>query len=63
MDSLKPEIEHPYTVRSGANLKKEGIFLILEIEAEDTVALRALLNAHIRLINSMLNVLDVLRVL
>jgi tRNA threonylcarbamoyladenosine modification (KEOPS) complex Pcc1 subunit len=58
--SLRPEIKNPSTMRSKANLKKEGMFLILKIEAKDTVALRAALNAHLRWTNSVLNVLGVL---
>lgn len=60
-NSLKPEIKNPSTTRSRANLEKEGMFLILKIEAEDTVALRATLNAHLRWVSSVLNVLEVLK--
>lgn len=60
-NSLKPEIENPSTMRSKANLEKEGMFLILRIEAKDTVALRAALNAHLRWIDSMLSALEVLK--
>jgi len=41
-------------------LAKEGSFLILKIEAKDTVALRAALNAYLRWINSILNVFKTL---
>jgi len=60
-NSLEPEIKNPSTMRSRANLEKEGMFLVLKIEANDTVALRAALNAHLRWINSVLNVLEVLK--
>jgi len=60
-NSLKPEIKNPSTMRYRVNLEKEGIFLVLKIEAKDTVALRAALNAHLRWINSVLNVLEVLK--
>jgi KEOPS complex subunit Pcc1 len=59
-ETLMPEIEKPSTVRSRANLKKDSKFLILKIEATDTVALRATLNAYLRWINSVLGVLEVL---
>jgi len=58
--ALKPEIKKPATTRSRADLEKEGKYLILEVEARDTVALRAALNAYLRWINSTANVLEVL---
>ena len=58
--ALKPEVDKPATMRSKAKLVKEDNFLVLEVEANDTVALRAALNAYLRWINSMLNVLEVL---
>jgi KEOPS complex subunit Pcc1 len=58
--ALMPEIEKPATVRSRADLKKIRDFLILKIDAGDTVALRATLNAYLRWIKSMLGVLEVL---
>jgi len=58
--ALEPEVKKPATVRSKASLDKDGSFLILRVEARDTVALRAALNAYLRWINSMLNVLEVL---
>jgi len=57
--SLEPEINTP-TARSRASLAKEGDYLILKIEAKDTVALRAALNVYLRWINSILNVLHTL---
>ena len=61
LNSLKPEIKKPSTMRSKANLEKKGMSLILKIEAKDTVALRAALNADLRWISSVLNVLEVLK--
>ena len=58
--SLEPEVNSPTSARSQASLAKEGSFLILKIEAKDTVALRAALNAYLRWINSMLNVFQIL---
>ena len=59
--ALMPEIQRQATVRSTANLEKNGTFLILKVEARDTVALRAALNAYLRWINSMTSVLEVLK--
>jgi KEOPS complex subunit Pcc1 len=59
-EALMPEVETPATVRSRADLAKDCEFLILRIEARDTVALRAALNAYLRWIKSMLDVLEVL---
>lgn len=59
--ALKPEVDKPATLRSKAVLEKEGTFLILKVEAKDTVALRAALNAYLRWINSASNVLEVLK--
>lgn len=58
--ALKPEVKKPTSSRSRENLEKEGMFLILKIEADDTVALRAALNAYLRWTNSMINVLEVM---
>jgi tRNA threonylcarbamoyladenosine modification (KEOPS) complex Pcc1 subunit len=40
-------------------LEKDGLFLVLAVEAEDTVALRSTLNAYLRWINSAMNVIHV----
>lgn len=61
--ALEPEVRKPPTMRSRAILEKEGKFLVLKIEARDTVALRAAVNAYLRWINSMANVLEVLETL
>jgi tRNA threonylcarbamoyladenosine modification (KEOPS) complex Pcc1 subunit len=58
--ALKPEVERSATMRSRAELEKDGAFLVLKVEARDTVALRAALNAYLRWISSVLDVLDVL---
>ncbi|MDH5374200.1 MAG: KEOPS complex subunit Pcc1 [Candidatus Bathyarchaeota archaeon] len=57
--ALEPEARTPPTMRSQAKLEKENTFLILKIEAKDTVALRAAVNAYLRWINSMVSVLEV----
>jgi tRNA threonylcarbamoyladenosine modification (KEOPS) complex Pcc1 subunit len=60
LKALEPEVKKPATVRSRATLKKDGVLLVLSVEAGDTVALRAALNAYLRWINSILSVLEVL---
>jgi tRNA threonylcarbamoyladenosine modification (KEOPS) complex Pcc1 subunit len=61
LNSLRPESKSPTTSRSSTTLKKEGLFLVLKLDANDTVALRAAMNAYLRWINSALNVLEVLK--
>jgi tRNA threonylcarbamoyladenosine modification (KEOPS) complex Pcc1 subunit len=60
LDALAPETAAPPTRRAKAILEKEGKFLILKVEAKDTVALRATLNAYLRWIGSAMNVLEVI---
>lgn len=61
--ALEPEVRKPQTMRFRVILQKENMFLILKIEAKDTVALRASVNAYLRWINSIVNVLEVLETL
>jgi len=58
--ALKPETEKPSTTRSKANLKIAKNFLVLEVEANDTVALRAALNAYLRWISTCIGLLQTL---
>lgn len=60
LNSLKPEVNSPATTRARTLLRMEDQTLVLRVEADDTVALRASLNAYLRWINSILNVLEVL---
>lgn len=57
--ALMPEAEAPPTHRSKVKLQKDDCILTLAVTAEDTVALRATLNAYLRWINSTLNVIGV----
>jgi len=57
VDALQPEIARQLGVRSKTELLREPGGLVLQVEAEDTVALRAALNSYLRWINSMVNVL------
>jgi len=60
IEALAPEANAPVTRRAKAILKKEGNFLLLKVEAGDTVALRATLNAYLRWIGSTVKVLNVI---
>jgi KEOPS complex subunit Pcc1 len=59
LNALTPEANAPVTRRSEVKLVKDNSFLLLTVEAEDTVALRSTLNAYLRWINSAINVIDV----
>jgi len=59
LDTLSPEVEKPVGTRANAVLEREDSFLVLKVEAKDTVALRAALNAYLRWISSTVNVLEV----
>ena len=58
VNALTPEINKQITTRSKTTLTKENPFLVLNVEANDTVALRAALNSYLRWINSTVNVLE-----
>jgi tRNA threonylcarbamoyladenosine modification (KEOPS) complex Pcc1 subunit len=60
LNALTPEADAPVTRRAKAILEKEGTFLVLKVEADDTVALRATLNAYLRWIGSTVKVLEVI---
>lgn len=60
LSALAPEANRPVTTRARAVLEREGNFLVLKVEAKDTVALRAALNAYLRWIGSAVKVLQVI---
>jgi len=60
-NALKPEVDKPTTARSMATVGRDGSFLVLKVEARDSVALRATLNAYLRWMNSIMNVLELLQ--
>ena len=60
LDALAPEANRPVTTRAKAVLEREGNFLVMKVEAKDTVALRAALNAYLRWIGSTVKVLEVI---
>jgi tRNA threonylcarbamoyladenosine modification (KEOPS) complex Pcc1 subunit len=59
ISALSPETKAPPNHRSKTKIEKDGSFLILTITAEDTVALRATLNAYLWWINSTLKIINV----
>jgi tRNA threonylcarbamoyladenosine modification (KEOPS) complex Pcc1 subunit len=61
LKALRPEVEKSSAVRSTVSLAQKDTYLVLRIEAKDTVALRATLNAYLRWIGSMITVLEVLK--
>jgi tRNA threonylcarbamoyladenosine modification (KEOPS) complex Pcc1 subunit len=60
LDALAPEANRPVTTRAKSVLEREGNFLVLKVDAKDTVALRAALNAYLRWIGSAVKVLEVI---
>jgi tRNA threonylcarbamoyladenosine modification (KEOPS) complex Pcc1 subunit len=58
--ALLPEINRPVSTRANVTLEQDGAFLVLKVEAESTVALRATLNAYLRWIASVTNVIGAL---
>lgn len=58
VDALTPEVDKQLTTRSKVTLTTEGTFLVLAVEAQDTVALRAALNSYLRWINSAMNIFE-----
>lgn len=61
LNALRPEVRNPATRRAETVLEREGDSLVLNVEADDTVALRASLNAYLRWIGSILDVHEVLK--
>jgi tRNA threonylcarbamoyladenosine modification (KEOPS) complex Pcc1 subunit len=57
LEALTPEANAQVTRRANIKLEKGGLFLVLTVEADDTVALRATLNAYLRWIDSTTNVM------
>jgi tRNA threonylcarbamoyladenosine modification (KEOPS) complex Pcc1 subunit len=60
LDALTPEARVPATRRSSVKLEKDGLFMVLTIEADDTVALRSTLNAYLRWISSAIDVVNLM---
>jgi tRNA threonylcarbamoyladenosine modification (KEOPS) complex Pcc1 subunit len=58
--SLSPEVNNVKFDRAQMTLGSDEDFLVINVEANDTVALRSTLNAYLRWVNSMMNVIQVL---
>ena len=56
--ALKPEVNAPVTHRAKVDLRVQENFLVLTVDADDTVALRATVNAYLRWIASTVNVIE-----
>lgn len=56
--ALSPEAETTVTRRAVVRLSIEALSLVLIVEADDAVALRSTLNAYLRWINSVVNVMS-----
>ncbi|MCJ7712990.1 hypothetical protein MUO66_00825 [Candidatus Bathyarchaeota archaeon] len=59
LNALKPETKKSGN-RSKVNIDKDGSLIILNVEAKDTVALRAVLNTYLRWIGSAIDALEVI---
>jgi tRNA threonylcarbamoyladenosine modification (KEOPS) complex Pcc1 subunit len=58
LEALTPEANAIASRRASVNLEREGVFLVLTVDAEDTVALRSTLNAYLRWISSTIKIMD-----
>ena len=56
--ALEPELGRANSARSNVFLTCDSGFLVLRIEAADSVALRAAINAYLRWISSAMNVFE-----
>lgn len=59
--ALAPEAAKPVTPRSRVSLSIDDLSLVVFIEAKDTTALRATINAYLRWIYSISRVLSVIK--
>ena len=60
LNALKPEIDSPATHRAKVDLKRQENILVLLVDADDIVALRATVNAYLRWIASTVNVIELI---
>ncbi len=60
VDALTPEVTKPLAGRAKVTLERQDNFLVLRVEARDTVALRSTFNAYLRWVGSVVNVVEVL---
>lgn len=59
LSALTPETQVMPTKRASVKLAKDGLFLVLSVEAEDTIAIRATINSYLRWISSTINVIGI----
>jgi tRNA threonylcarbamoyladenosine modification (KEOPS) complex Pcc1 subunit len=59
LNALTPETKAQVTRRAYVKLEKKSSLLLLTVEAKDTVALRATLNAYLRWISCTIKVIEV----
>lgn len=59
-DALSPEVNQPVVSRAKVALENEKTYLVLRVDADNTIALRSTLNAYLRLINSITSVIELL---
>jgi tRNA threonylcarbamoyladenosine modification (KEOPS) complex Pcc1 subunit len=60
LDAIAPETRVAVTRRANVKLQQDGLFFVLTVDADDTVALRSTLNAYLRWINSTFSIIGVL---
>jgi tRNA threonylcarbamoyladenosine modification (KEOPS) complex Pcc1 subunit len=58
INALTPEVHKQISTRSKVGLSCDGQMLVLDVEANDKVALRAALNSYLRWINSTITALE-----
>jgi tRNA threonylcarbamoyladenosine modification (KEOPS) complex Pcc1 subunit len=58
--ALNPEVNAPVTHRAKVCLQVQENFLVLTVDADDTVALRATINAYLRWVASTINVFELI---
>lgn len=61
LEALRPEANKHSSLRTKAVLEREGNVVVLKVEAEDTVALRAALNAYLRWVGSTIKVIEIVK--
>ena len=57
--ALTPEVCKQMGTRSRVTVTRDQLFIVLNVEAEDIVALRSALNAYLRWVNSTLRVMEI----
>jgi tRNA threonylcarbamoyladenosine modification (KEOPS) complex Pcc1 subunit len=61
LEALTPEAKKHVGLLTKAALEREGNVVVLKVEAKDTVALRAALNAYLRWIGSTIKVIEIVK--